>query len=146
MPETELGEHTIEVSLLLLMALLLSSTLFNSKAWRNFTQKDFAQLQSLQLRLLEHLVGALSFISNSIIFLELGVLPIKYEIHKRQLSFLHHIVSMSANDPVCMLYESMKRLPFEQNWFKDILISAADYSIDIAEQKLKWLSKDTFKS
>ena len=146
MSETQFGKHTIEVSLLLYRALFLSSVLFNSQAWRNFTQKDFSQLQSLQLRLLKKLVGAPSSISNPFIFLELGVLPIKYEIHKRQISFLHHIVNLSADDPVRMLYENMKRLPFEKNWFNDIRKSAAEYSIDIDELKLKSLSKDAFKS
>ena len=123
-----------------------SYILFNSQAWRNFTKTDFAQLQSLQLRLLKKLVGAPSSISSSFLFLELGVLPIKYEIHKRQISFLHHIVNLSAEDPVQLLYENMKRLPFEQNWLNDVIKSASEYNIDINEQSLRTISKETFKS
>ena len=98
--EIEFGKHTIEVSLLLYRALFLSSILFNSQGWRNFSKSDFSQLQSLQLRLLKQVVGAPSSISNPFLFLELGVLPIKYEIHKRQITFLHHIVNLSNEDPV----------------------------------------------
>ena len=146
MAETQFGKHTIEVSLLLYRALYLSSLLFNSQAWRNLTKTDINQLQTQQLRLLKKLVGAPSSISNSFIFLELGVLPIQYEIHKRQLSFLHHIVNLSVEDPVRMLYDNMKRLPHEQNWLSDIRKAAAQYSIDIDEEELGQISKEVFKT
>ena len=146
MSEVQFGKHTIIVSLLLYKALFLSSILFNSQAWRNFTKKDFSELQTLQLRLLKKLVSAPSSISSSFLFLELGILPIKFEIHKRQLTFLHHIVNLTADDPEKMLYENMKRLPFEANWLSDVLKLAAQYSINIEEQRLKSISKDTFKS
>ena len=144
--EIEFGIHTIEVSLLLYRALFFSSILFNSQGWRNFSKSDFSQLQSLQLRLLKKVVGAPSSISSPFLFLELGVLPMKYEIHQRQITFLHHIVNLSDEDPVRLLYENMKRLPFEQNWLKDVLTSAAEYSIDIEEQTLRSVSKEAFKS
>ena len=79
------------------------------------------------------------------LFLELGVLPIRYEIHKRQLTFLHHVVNLDPTDPVNILYQQMKSLPGEKNWLNDVLQSAAMYSIEIDEDKLKSITKDTFK-
>ena len=143
--ETQFGKHTIEISLLLYRSLFLSAILFNSQAWRNLTEKNFAQLEKLQVRLLRKIVDAPSSISKSFLFLELGVLPIRYEIHKRQISFLHHILSLQPNDPVHALYQQMKCLPGEANWFNDIQRSAAKYSIIIDEEKIKSVSKETFK-
>ena len=145
MSEIQFGKHTIIVSLLLYRALFLSSVLFNSQAWRNLTEKNFSQLQTLQLRLLKKLVGAPSSISNSFIFLELGVLPIKYEIHQRQLTFLHHIVNLSEDDPVYLLYQNMKLLPGEKNWFNDIQLSASTYGIPVDEEELRSMTKETYK-
>jgi hypothetical protein len=145
MSETQFGKHSIDVSLLLYRALFLSSVIFNSQAWRNLTEKNFTQLQSLQLRLLRKLVDVPQSISSSFLFLELGVLPIKYEIHQRQITFLHHITNLNEDDPVYMLYENMKRLPSERNWLNDITSSAETYGIDISENTLKTISKDAFK-
>ena len=39
----------------------------------------------------------------------------------------------------------MKSLPGEKNWLNDVLQSAAMYSIEIDEDKLKSITKDTFK-
>ena len=143
--EVQLGKHTIEVSLLLYRFLFISSILFNSQAWRNLTESDFGKLQQLQIRVLKKLVDVPPSVSNSFIFLELGVLPIRYEIHKRQITFLHHIINLEPNDPVHILYQQMKRLPSEPNWLNDVMRSVALYSIDVDEDKLKGISKETFK-
>ena len=90
-------------------------------------------------------LNAPSSISNSFIFLELGVLLIRYEIHQRQLTFIHHIVNLNEDDPVHRLYQNMKRLPGERNWLNDVLRSATTYDIDVDENMLKSISKETFK-
>ena len=131
--------------MLLYRALFLSSVIFNSQAWRNLTTKDFADLQRLQLKLLKKIVDAPSSISSSFLFLELGVLPIQFEIQKRQITFLHHIVNLDTEDPVRKLYEQMKQLPGEANWYNDVQRSAEKYGIDISEEKLRMMSKDSFK-
>ena len=143
--ETQFGKHTMEVSLLLYRALFLSSVLFNSQAWRNLTEKDLAQLQTIQLRLLRKIANAPSSISKSFIFLELGVLPIRYEIHQRQITFLHHIINLDSNDPVHALYQQMKSFPGESNWLNDVHRLAALYSIEVDEEKIKSITKETFK-
>ena len=126
-------------------ALFISSILFNAQAWRNFTENDFNELQKLQLRLLRKIVDAPKSISKSFLFLELGVLPIRYEIHRRQITFLHHIINLESDDPVRALYEQMKRLPGEPNWLNDVICSAGTYGIEIGEEKLRDLSKESFK-
>ena len=144
--ETRFGKHTTNVSLLLYRALFLSSILFNSQAWRNLTETDYSQLQTLQLKLLKKIFHVPSTTSNSFMFLELGVLPIKYEIHQRQLVFLHHVLNLEEDDPVKCLYEQMKRLPSESNWLSDVSKSAAKYGINIDEEFLCSCSKDSYKA
>ena len=143
--DVSFGHHTMNVSLLLYRALFLSTVIFNSQSWRNLTEKNIMQLQALQLRLLKKFLNAPSSTSNSFVFLELGVLPIRYEIHQRQLTFLHHIVNLNEDDPVYCLYQNMKRLPGERNWLNDVLQSATNYGIEVDESMLKSISKETFK-
>ena len=143
--EIPFGKHTIVVWLLLYRALFLSSILFNSQAWRNLSNDDLKQLKSLQLRILRKICGTSSSVSTSFIFLELGVLPIKYEIHKRQLNNLHHIINLGPDDPVRLAYENMKLLPAESNWFNDIKKLSTLYNITIDETEIRKISKDAFK-
>ena len=79
-------------------------------------------------------------------FLELGVLPIRYEIHKRQLSFLHHVVNLPSSDPVRQLFDNMKTLPAEANWYNEVIGLADKYSVCVEEDELLVMSKETYKS
>ena len=73
------------------------------------------------------------------------MLPISYEIHKRQLSFLHHILNLADDDPVKEMYQNMKQLPGEKNWYNNIVQLLETYNITLTEDAIKSYSKDAFK-
>ena len=89
MRETFLGVHTLSVYLLLYKSIFLPSMLFNSQAWSNLTDTDIKRLRVLQLKFLKRAIRAKQATSSSFVYLEMGVLPISYEIHKSKLPFLH---------------------------------------------------------
>lgn len=143
--EASLGYHTLSVFVLLHNAILLPSMLFNAQAWSNISQRDNTKLTTIQLRYLKKMMGVRQATSNAFTFLELGVLPIKYEIHKRQLSFLHHIVNLAENDPVKMVWRHQTNLPDHRNWWSDVSKLMETYSINYDEQEIANMSKAKFK-
>ena len=50
------------------------------------------------------------------LFLELGILPVQYEIEKRQLVFLKKILERQNDDPVKMVSHEMLKYQSERNW------------------------------
>ena len=146
MADLQLGPHTVSVHLLLYYSLFLSTMLFNSQAWSNLSKKDIENLQTCQLKILKKIVGATKSTSNAFTYLELGVLPISYEIHKRQISFLHHILTLEDGDPVKMMYYNMKKLPGEKNWYNGVKKLLETYKITMSEEEIKSKSKDVFKA
>ena len=143
--DLQLGTFTVSVYLLLYHSLFLSAVLFNSQAWSNLSKKDIDDLQKCQLKMLKKILGVARSTSNAYTFLELGVLPISYEIHKRQISFLHHILNLPDNDPVKKMYENMKKLPGEKNWYNCVTRHLENYKISLSKDQIKNLSKDAFK-
>ena len=75
-------------------------------------------------------MGVRQATSNAFMYLELGVLPIKYEIHKRQLMFLHHIVNLPEEDPVKKVWRNQTNLPDYSNWWCDVKVLMEIYGID----------------
>ena len=145
MRETSVGPHTINVHLLLYNAIFLSSMLFNSQAWSNITEKNVKQLSTLQLRFLKKMMGVRLATANAFVYLELGVLPIEYEIQTRQLSFLHHIVNLSEDDPVKKIWRNQTSLPDHRNWWSNVKQLMEKYSINLSETEIMAMSKDRFK-
>ena len=81
--------------------------------------------------------------------LELGVLPMRYEIAKNQLMFLHHIVvHLEEDDPVRKMWESMRTFTGEANWRSgvDTLLNKYKISLDDAFRHSKNKFKDLVKT
>ena len=55
MSETEVGEHYINVMLLLYRSLFLSTMLFNSQTWSKLRKKDIDALKLIQLKFLKRI-------------------------------------------------------------------------------------------
>ncbi len=144
--EINLGIHEISVWILLYRALFLSTVLFNSQTWSRLRQKDLEKLQVMQQKFLKKVVGVSSGTPNSFIFLELGILPIEVEIHKRMLMYLHRILQLSIDDPVYQMFTNLKALDEkgEKNWWTLVKTLPAKYGLPNPES-IKQLKKVSFK-
>ena len=120
--------------------------LFNSQAWCNLSKKDLNTLRIVQLKFLKRIFYAPQSTSNSITFLETGTLPIEYEINKRQLNFLHHILNLEENDPVKKVYYEQLKYIDEKNWGNEVLKLRAKYNIPDTDPEIAEYSKDHWKS
>ena len=145
MLEVQLGIHTISVHLLLYNSLFIPSILFNSQAWTNLTEKETNKLQAIQIKVLKKVMRAPSSTCNAFTFLELGIMPIKYEIHRRQLSFLHHIISLGGDDPVRKLLNNMKSLPGQNCWWSNVSKLQKSYSVEMSDEQISTMTKEAYR-
>ncbi len=145
--ETNLGIYEMSVWLLLYCALFLSTVLFNSETWSRLRVKDIEQLQAMQNKFLKKMVGVSSGTPNSFLFLELGVLPIEAEIHKRQLMFLHRILQLPVDDPVHQMFLNLMILDQkgEANWWTQVKTLLPKYELPACLEDITKLKKNTFK-
>ena len=65
--------------------MFLSSLLLNSEAWVNLTEKDIRSLEQSDEILLSRILDCDAHTSNVAKYLELGVVPLKFEIIKKKL-------------------------------------------------------------
>ena len=128
-----LGYHYIGSALLLYKTIFLASVLFNSQAWTNLTKTQLIQLRTVQLKYLKRTLQVPNSTSNAFIYLELGVLPIEFEIHRRQLMFLHHIYTLPPDDPVQQIFRQQKLLPYEKNWWNGVAELLEKYDLTDAD-------------
>ena len=146
MAETEVGIHKVNIMLLLYRCLFLSTVLFNSSTWSNLRKKDLDCLRTLQLKFLKRVVGVASSTCNAFIFLELGVLPINYEIEKRQLMYLYRILQLEQTDPVCQLFWEMVKMSEagEKNWWTGVQSSLLKFNLPSDLNEIQEMTKDSF--
>ena len=87
-------------------------------------------------------------------YLEMGVLPIEYEIDIRRLRFLWTILQKNNDDPVRMVYTEMLKYPFEENWANDVMKLRRKYGLSMDDASVettgmnewKYLTKSSVKN
>jgi hypothetical protein len=69
-------------------SLFLSSLLLNSEAWVNYTEKDVRMLEQCDEILLTKILDCDGKTSNAMKYLELGAVPVRFEIIKKKIKVL----------------------------------------------------------
>ena len=144
--EVTIGFYQIEMLLLMYRAVFIPTVIFNSEAWSRLTVSNYDTLQTLQLKCLKRIMKSARSTPNSFVYLELGILPIHYEIHKKQLLFLHHILHLPDDDPVKSMYFELKCYPMAANWATNIEKLLRKYGLPIEEQEIAKMSREKWKS
>ena len=146
--EANLGVHEVSVWLLLYRALFIATVVFNSQTWSRLRTTDIENLRVVQMKLLKRIFNLPSSTSNSFLLLELGVLPIEAEIHKRQLMYLYKILQLPEDDPVTQMFNNLVILSEdgENNWWTQVKPRLKVYGLPEDVEIIKNLSKDAFKA
>ena len=142
---TYFGKYYFEVAMVLRESLFLSSLLLNSEAWVNYTEKDIRILEQCDENLLSSILECESNSSNALKYLELGVIPIRFEIMKRKLLFLQYILKQGKQ---AMIYKILKAI--EENPIKnDFVYTCKKYieslKMNITLEQIKNMSKFQLK-
>ena len=144
--EITLGIHLIHTQILLYKVMFLAVVIFNSCAWNNISDTQMSKLRTVQLKFLKRILHTPSSTTNCFTFLELGILPIEYNIHMAQLNFLYHILSLDAEDPVYLCYHQQKLFEFEKNWYNEVVGLRARYELLETDDEIAKLSREEWKA
>ena len=83
------GPYYFEVALILRNSLLISSLLFNSESWYHITSAEIHLLESADVQLLRSILNVPKSTPKEMLYLELGCIPLRYQIQKRRSLFLY---------------------------------------------------------
>ena len=144
--EVVFGRRQIEVMLLLYRSVFLPRLLYNCEAWSNLSKNDIKSLQASQLSYLRCVMEVPKSTPVAALYLELGILPVKYEIEIKQLLFLKRILDKEANDPVLLSYQEMLKFGSEANWANNILGLRQAYNLPLNDANIKCMDHRYWKS
>ena len=99
-----------ECMLILYRSMFLPRLIYNCEAWSNMTRNDYETLKSLQLTYLQSIMELPKGAPIAALYLELGILPIKYEIEIRQILYLKEVLRKKPNDPVLLGYKETGKI------------------------------------
>ena len=135
----------IESMLLLYKTVFISRLIYNCEAWSNLTPKDYLTLQASQLTYLRNVLEVSKATQIAAMYLELGILPVRYEIEMRQLLFLKRLLDKKHADPCLCTYIEMLKFENETNWANNVLGLWRDYNLPVNDDNIKKMSVSHWK-
>ena len=135
--EVVFGRRQIEVMLLLYRSVFLPRLLYNCEAWPNLSKNGIKSLQASQLSYLRCVMEVTKSTPVAALYLELGILPVKYEIEIKQLLFLKRILN---KDPALLSYQEMLKFGSEANWANNILGLRQAYNFPFNDANIKCMA------
>ena len=143
--DVTMGVFAVQTLLLLHQSLLISVILANCCSWTKITPANTLSLQRIQTKYLKRMLHSPQSTPNAITFLETGVIPIEFQIHKRKLNYLHKVLTRSDDDPVKRMYHEMLKYPAAENWSNETKILRKKYNLSQSDEDIEKLTKETWK-
>ena len=119
--------------------------IYNCEAWSNLTPKDYLTLQASQLTYLRNVLEVSKAAPIAAMYLELGILPVRYEIEMRQLLFLKRLLDKKHDDHCLLTYIEMLKFENETNWANNVLGLRRDYNLPLNYDNIKKMSVSQWK-
>ena len=122
---------------MLYQSVFLPRLIYNCESYSNMTPRNYKVLQSAQLLYLWNIMEASRAIPTVTLFLELGILPIRFEIGKRQLYFFKRLRNKDKSDPVQNVYFEQLKYMAEKNWAKYIQDLRHTYNLPLNDDNVR---------
>jgi hypothetical protein len=139
------GKFYFEVALVLRSSLLHSSLLLNSEAWVNLTDKNIRALEQTDELLLTKILGCDSNTSNVFKYLELGIYPVRFEIMKRKILFLHYLLQQDKQSMIFQVLKATRDNPANNDFVKTCQKYLDKLNIQLTFEELGKMSKWSVK-
>ena len=144
--ERYFGKHMFKAAKLMRESILIGGMLTNSESWIKLTKRDLEDLEKPDMMLLRKVLGTKANPSKCFMQLELGVLPVKYVIMQRRMTFLHHILNQSTESMIHKVFQALKEDSRIGDFIALTNIDRAELNIAFSDIEIRDISKKTWKA
>ena len=140
------GKYYFKVAIILRNSHLISSLLTNAEAWYSLTQADLEALESVDENLLRRVLETPLSTPKEMLYLEMGVVPIRYIIKMRRLNFLQY---MLHEDNDCLVHSFLKTQlenPSNGDWGQSCKKDLEELEIQMEIDDIEKMTKNKFRN
>ena len=126
-------------------AILLNGMLANSESWINISKKDIDKLDQPDTMLQRKILSISENPSKCFMYLELGIIPVKYVLMKKRMQFLHYILNENIDSMIVQVYNALKEDHRKCNFIQLTNKDREDLEIELSDEDIKYTPKSTWK-
>ena len=133
--EMSLGNQLYAIAKLVHMSIFVNGTLINTETWPHFTTERVEAFERIEQNFFRKILKAHSKTPIEAIYLELGVLPLRFNIMKRRILYLQDILNRDDEELTKQVICQQKVSCYDGDFYPQVCKDMA--SISISEQDLK---------
>ena len=136
MKNTPVGKYHFELAVIMRNAILISATLSCSEVWYGVKEVDYRMLEQTDEMLLKKILNCSSQIPLEMLYLELGVMPIRFIILLRRLTYLQHILKQEQrNTLIFQFFKAQLENPKQNYWVTNVMkdLEKVDINLELIE-------------
>ena len=140
------GKLYFQVAIILRNSLLVSSVLCNSETWFNLTKSELDLLETVDLLLLRTILGAQKTVPKEMLYLELGVIPLREMIRQRRLNFLHYILKQDKESILFKVFEAQNKNKNRKDWVTSVTQDLEELELDVTFETIQKMGKEKWRN
>ena len=138
------GQYHFQIAVIYCNAYLISSILASSEVWYGVTQVEYEQLESVDEIWMKNLFQCSSCVAVDLLYLELGVWPIRHIIMKRRCLYLHHILQQKEDSTLFKFFLTQLKNPRQGDWVSQVLSDLEKLEIHIELEQIQRMSENKY--
>ena len=138
------GRYYFKVAVLLRSSLFLNSVLLNSEAWNNVSKKDVHELTIIDNAMVRSIWGCPAYTSVPMMFLELGIIPLKVILMQRRMMYLHYILQQKEESLLAQCFQAQVKEQLKGDHIMQIQDDLKSLNIQLTFTQIKQMTKEAF--
>ena len=114
-----MGPYRFEGAIIYIQSLLRNSILYASETMSNVKEKELRALEKIEESVLQKIFKTKLSCPWHLLYLEAGIMPARYQIHRQMLVFLQYILQQPKHSLMYKVYEAEKQSPTKGDWVSE---------------------------
>ena len=116
----------------------------NADVWTNLTKKEINQLTIVDNAMVRAIWECPSYTSVPVMFLDLGIKPIKFYIIQRRVMFYHYLLNQDEDSLLFKCFFAQCQEPLPGDWILQVKEDFKILNLKLSDQEIKQQSKASF--
>ena len=127
-------------------SLLRYSILYSSEAMIHMKEFDYRALEKIEESVLKKVVGTTRSCSRHLLYLELGMIPARFQIQPQVLNFLQYLLKQPEKSILYKVFEALKNHPIKNDWLNCAKETLKQFEIYLTIKEIQEMKCTHFKS
>ena len=140
-----LGQHHFTTAINLRESIFLSKILLNVETWHEVTQDNIEQLECADRMLIKRILEVPDSTPSASLYLELGIIPIRFIIQAKRILYLHEILNRPEEQMILKVLMAQKKKPSKGDWYGTALAEIDEFELNLTIEEFKNTKKRKIK-